>query len=196
MEQIHKQKILNYFTQHIKLSYEEEEMVLGKLKYTVFLKNEYIGTQGEVARVQSFILKGGARMFMLDDEGVEHTVQIGLENWWMADLGSFITQSPADYSIQCFEKTEVLQLAYADLQDLYHLVPKMDRFYRIIIQNAYVSAQKRIVNKTMLPAKERYLEFRTKYPEMEQRVPQYMIASYLGITKEFLSKIRGQLAAS
>lgn len=183
-------------TQHIKLSNEEEEMVLGKLKYTVFLKNEFIGSQGEIARVQSFILTGGARMFMLDDEGVEHTVQIGLENWWMADLGSFITQSPADYSIQCFEKTEVLQLAYADLQDLYNLVPKMDRFYRIIIQNAYVSAQKRIVNKTMLPAKERYLEFRTKYPEMEQRVPQYMIASYLGITKEFLSKIRGQLATS
>lgn len=196
MEAEHKNKILWHIAQYVRLSPKEEEILLSNLSIKTYKKNELILKLGEIHKFNCFILKGGARMFHLDDEGTEHIVQFAIENWWIGDLGSFITQSPADYSIQCFEDTELIQLSYKNLQLLYDAVPIMERYYRIIIQNAYVNAQKRIVNKTMLSAAVRYTNFRKKYPEIEQRVPQYMIASYLGITKEFLSKIRRQLASS
>ena len=118
-----------------------------------------------------------------------------IENWWTADLGSFIEQSPADYNVQCLEKSVLAQLSYDDLEQLYLQIPKLERFFRIIIQKAYVATQKRLINNLSLPAKERYLQFLDQYPLIEQRVPQYMIASYLGITKEYLSKIRSQITA-
>jgi CRP-like cAMP-binding protein len=138
-------------------------------------------------------VSGCARTFYPDEKGHEHVVMLAIENWWTADLGSFITQTPADYNVQCLESTDVLQFSHDDLDQLYRDVPKMERFFRLIVQNAYVAAQKRIVHNLSLPAKERYLRFREKYPSIEQRVPQYMIASYLGMTKEFLSKIRSEL---
>ena len=116
-----------------------------------------------------------------------------IENWWTGDLGSFITQTPADYNIQSLENSVLTQIYYEDLEQLYIQIPKLERFFRIIIQKALVTSQKRIINNFSLPAKDRYLKFREQYPQIEQRVPQYMIASYLGITKEFLSKIRNQL---
>ena len=116
-----------------------------------------------------------------------------IEDWWTADIGSFITQTPADFNVQCIENTEVIQFAYDDLEVLFEHVPKMERFFRKIIEKALVASQKRIVRNFSLSAKEQYLYFTRQYPKMEQRIPQYMIASYLGITKEFLSKIRSQL---
>jgi len=133
--------------------------------------------------------------FYIDNEGQEHIVMFAIENWWTADLGSFIEQSPADYNVQCLEKSVLAQLSYDDLEQLYLQIPKLERFFRIIIQKAYVATQKRLINNLSLPAKERYLQFLDQYPLIEQRVPQYMIASYLGITKEFLSKIRSQITA-
>ena len=116
-----------------------------------------------------------------------------VEDWWTADLGSFITQQPADYNVQCLEKTVVAQISYEGLEKLYAEVPKLERFFRIIMQNAYVASQKRVVRNLSMPARERYLLFKKQYPSIEQRVPQYLIASYLGITKQFLSKIRAEL---
>ena len=116
-----------------------------------------------------------------------------IENWWTADLGSFLTQTPAHYNVQCLENTKVIQFSHTNLENLYLQVPKMERFFRIILQRAYVASERRLVRSYSLTAKERYLKFRQDYPLIEQRVPQYMIASYLGITKEFLSKIRNQL---
>ena len=139
------------------------------------------------------MLSGCLRTFYVDNEGQEHIVRFAVENWWTADLGSFITQTPADYNVQCLEKTEVIQFSYNDIEELYIKIPKLERFFRIIIQNAYVASDKRIIQSFSMTAKERYLKFREQYPQIEQRVPQYMIASYLGITKEFLSKIRSQL---
>ena len=102
----------------------------------------------------------------------------------------YVTQAPADLNVQCLEDSELIQISYSDLQPLYIEIPKLERFFRIIVQRGFVAAQKRIVNNLSLPAMERYLQFRKQYPPVEQRVPQYMVASYLGITKEFLSKIR------
>jgi CRP-like cAMP-binding protein len=116
-----------------------------------------------------------------------------IEEWWVSDMGSFVNQTPADYNIQCLENCELLQFTRSTLEELYHKIPALERFFRIIIQNAFVAAQKRIVSNHRLSARDRYISFTDQYPDIVRRVPQYLIASYLGITKEFLSKIRAQI---
>jgi CRP-like cAMP-binding protein len=185
--------LLDYVARYVSLTPEETSAVDRRVSSRHYLKGQFIVQQGDVCRHESFIVSGCVRTFYPDEKGHEHVVMLAIENWWTADLGSFITQTPADYNVQCLESTDVLQFSHDDLDQLYRDVPKMERFFRLIVQNAYVAAQKRIVHNLSLPAKERYLRFREKYPSIEQRVPQYMIASYLGMTKEFLSKIRSEL---
>lgn len=187
------QALLKYIKKFITLSEEEMGLISEKVVTRDYLKNQYIVQQGDICKFESFIISGCVKSFFIDQEGNEHVVMFAIENWWTADLGSFITQKPADYNVQCLEKTRVAQFSYESLEMLYSRVPKLERFFRIIIQSAFVASQKRIVRNLSLPAKERYLMFRNQYPDIEQRVPQYLIASYLGITKQFLSKIRAEL---
>ncbi len=187
--------LFNHIAQHIELTPEEQSLLSSKIRVHRYLKGQYVVQHGEICRYESFVLSGCLKTFYIDNEGQEHIVMFAIENWWTADLGSFITQTSADYNVQCLENSELAQINYSDLQQLYLQIPKLERFFRIIIQKAFVSSQKRIIQNFSLPAKERYLQFREQYPLIEQRVPQYMIASYLGITREFLSKIRSQLIA-
>ena len=187
------QPLLNYINNHIQLNSTEQLLLAEKIKLRKYLKGQYLVQNGDVCKYESFVLAGSLKTFYIDTEGQEHVVMFAIENWWASDMGSFVTQTPADYNLQCLENTTVAQLHYDDLEQLYISIPKLERFFRIIIQKAYVASQKRLINNFSMPAKERYLLFRKQYPTIEQRVPQYMIASYLGITKEFLSKIRSQL---
>lgn len=177
------------------LTQNEINLVLENTTPRKYLKGQYIVQQGDVCRFESFVITGCLKTFYVDNVGQEHVVLFAIENWWTADLGSFLTQKPADYNVQCIENTEVIQFSFEKMEMLYQKIPKLERFFRIIIQKAFVASEKRIVRSFSLPAKERYLEFKNTYPQIEQRVPQYLIASYLGITKEFLSKIRGQIIA-
>ena len=183
----------DYIKQYIELTSEEQSLLLSKIKTRKYLKGQFVIQNGDVCRHENFVLSGCLKTFYIENEGQEHIVMFAIENWWTGDLGSFITQTPADLNIQCLENSELVQIHYDDLQQLYLKIPKLERFFRIIIQKAFVAAQKRVINNFSLPASDRYLQFRDQYPKIEQRVPQYMIASYLGITKEFLSKIRSQL---
>ncbi len=187
-------KFLNYIKQHIQLTPAEESILQTKTKNRNYLKGQYISQGGDVSKNHTYIESGKVRTFYLDDNGNEHIVAFGIENWWVGDLGSLISQTPADFSVQCLENTQVIQISCIDLQELYRDVPKIERLFRLIIQKAYVNAQKRIVRNFALSARDRYLLFLEEYPIIAQRVPQYMIASYLGITKEFLSHIRNQIA--
>ena len=182
------------FKQLLPLTEEEKILLAPKLKQRTYLKGQYIVQEGDVYKYQTFILSGKARTFYLDDNGNEHIVAFGIENWWVGDICSFTTQTPAEFNTHCLEKTTVIQIAYDDMEQLYIDVPKFERYFRLIIQKAYGNMSKRIVRNHSMSAKERYLLFTKTYPEIVQRVPQYMIASYLGITKEFLSTIRKQLA--
>ena len=185
--------LLNYLARYITLTPEETAKVVARLSFRKYLKGQFIVQQGDVCRFESYVVRGCCKTFYNDHEGHEHIVMFAIEDWWTADLGSFITQTPADYNVLCLEDTEVIQFSYENLERLYEEVPKLERFFRIIIQKAYVASEKRIIRNFSLPARERYLRFQKQYPLFEQRIPQYMIASYLGITKEFLSKIRNQL---
>ena len=185
--------LFEYICRYVPLTAEDEAILAPRVKIRKYLKGQFVVQNGDICRVESFVLSGCLKTFYIDDEGQEHIVMFAIENWWTADLGSFITQTPADYNVQCIENSVLAQLNFDDLEHLYLQLPKLERFFRIIVQKAYVAAQKRLINNLSLPAKERYLQFREQYPLVEQRVPQYMIASYLGITKEFLSKIRSQV---
>lgn len=187
------QSILTHFKQKISLTDSEEDFLISKLKYKRYLKNQYIVQEDDVYKYQTFIVSGKAKTFYSDENGIEHIVSFGLSNWWVGDLCSFTTQTPAIFNTQCLDETVVIQITYNDMNELYAKIPNLERYFRLIVQTAYGNMTKRIVQNHAMPAKERYLLFTETYPEIVQKVPQYMIASYLGITKEFLSTIRKQL---
>lgn len=187
--------LIDYISGYVSLTDEEISAIEQHVRFRSYRKGQYVVQQGDVCTCESFVVKGCLRTYYVDETGQEHTVAFSVENWWTADLGSFLSKTPAFYNVQCLEAVELIQITCEHLEELYRLVPKMERFFRIIIQKAYVASERRIVRNFSLPAKERYVNFREQYPQIEQRVPQYMIASYLGITKEFLSKIRSQLVS-
>jgi CRP-like cAMP-binding protein len=138
-------------------------------------------------------VKGCLRTYTLDENGVEHIVMFGIEDWWVGDLYSFLTQSPASYFIDALEDTEVLQISKSNLDILYENIPKFERFFRLILQNAFIAQQKRINQNLSFTAEQRYIDFIEKYPQLEQRISQKHISSYLGITPVFLSMLRRKL---
>lgn len=185
--------LLEYIDRYVSLTQEEQAIVQSKFRVRKFLKNQFVVQNGDLCQFESFVISGCLKTFYIDDNGQEHIISFAVENWWTADLGSFITQTPAQLNVQCLENSVLAQIHYNELQQLYVEVPKLERFFRLIIQNAFVAAQKRIVDNFSLAAVQRYLQFCEQYPNIGQRVPQYLIASYLGITKEFLSRIRSQI---
>lgn len=188
------QPLLNYIAKHVDLSESEINEMLSIISYRKYRKGQYLVQQGDICKHSNFIVSGCARTYFVDDKGQEHTIMFAIEDWWTSDIGSLITQSPADYNVQCLEETEVIQFPYDVQEALYIKIPKLERLFRKMLERAFVASQKRIVRSFSLTAKEQYLYFKEQYPKIEQRIPQYLVASYLGITKEFLSKIKSQLA--
>ena len=187
------QPLLNYIKNYVSLTPEEEAFLALKVKYRKYLKGQYVLQQGDICTHQCFVISGCTKTFHMDDHGQEHIVMFSIQDWWTSDIGSFISQTPADYNIQCIDKTELVMFSHNVMEELYTEIPKLERFFRKIIERGLVASQKRIVRSFSLSAKDRYLYFRNQYPKIEKLIPQYMIASYLGITKEFLSKIKSQL---
>lgn len=188
------QLLLDYIGKHVTLNSEEESFLLSKLVYKKYLKRQYILQQGDVCKGAAFILSGCTKVFFVNKEGHEHIVGISVEEWWTTDLESFLYQTPSDYNAQCIEDTEVIQFMHDTMEELYEAIPKLERFWRKMMERAYIASKKRILRAYTLTAKERYLIFRKSYPKIEQRIPQYLVASYLGFTKEFLSKIKSDLS--
>lgn len=194
MSGIH-QPLLTYISKHIALNTEETEWVCSAFKLKKIRKRQYLLQAGDKCHYENFVVKGCLRAYYLGDDEEEHVVQFAVENWWISDLSGFLTGDDAQLHIDALEDSEVLQVHYRDLESLYLKVPKLERLFRILMQNAFVALQRRTIQSLSLTARERYLLFTQKYPSFEQRIPQIHIASYLGMTPEFLSKIRKQLAS-
>lgn len=186
--------LLHNIARHIQLTPREEHFFISLLRVRRLKKKEFLLRAGEVCRHEGFVLEGCLRNYYLDDKGAEHILQFSVEDWWTSDLYSLLTQSPATQYIDALEDSVVALLEKDDLERLYREVPAFERFFRIMLQNAFVAQQQRILQNIGSTGEERYLAFRKKYPALEQRLPQHQIAAYLGITPEFLSKIRGKLA--
>lgn len=166
----------------------EERFVLRKVK-----RKEKILVAGEVCKHYSFIVEGCFRMFGLDDKGFEHNIQFAAEYDWIADIGSFHTQKPSLLNIEALELGLVLQVKQQDLYYLYKNIRKLNLIFKVLIELKYIELQNRVLQNFSSTAEERYLSFLEQYPVLFNRLPNTQIASYLGITPEFLSKVRKKL---
>ena len=186
------EKLIENLSRYTKLEGEEIQLIRSRFSIKRFRKHQFILQEGDIARYETFIVKGLTRTYELDEKGEEHIIQFGLEDWWVGDLYSFLTQTPSQFNIDCIEDTDVLRISKEQLDQLYIEVPKLERHFRILIQNAFISSTKRISSTLRLSASERYAEFVKNYPQIEQRVPNHQIASYLGIKPQSLSRIRAK----
>lgn len=182
--------LLKNLSKYVELTPEECEIIRSLFVYRKYRKRQYIQQEGEVTRLETFVIKGITRTYEVDETGQEHVIQFGPEDWWVGDLYSFLTDTPSKYNIDCLEDTEALQITKQDQETLYQRVPKMERHFRILIQNAFIASTQRLSSSLSKSASEQYEEFIKRYPHIEQRVPNHQIASYLGITPQSLSRIR------
>ena len=182
--------LLQHIRQHANLSAENEAFVLSNFKNREIKKNEFLLRAGEICKYETFVVKGCLKAYTLDEHGTEHIAYLGVETWYVGDLYSFLTGTPAKLYISALEDTEILQIGKQTLDKLLIEVPAMERYFRILFQNAFVASQERIMEGISYTADQRYEIFLKRYPTLDQRIPQYLIASYLGITPQFLSKIR------
>ena len=186
--------LLAHINRHVPLTEADETAVAGWLRPKSVKRKDWLLRAGEVCTQENFILKGCFRMFVTDQNGFDHVMFFCVENWWASDLSSFLTQTPATMSIQALEDSELLQLSKPGFDALNAETPCFEHYFRILFQNAFVAQQRRVVQNLTLLAAQRYEAFQTTWPLLDQRVPQKDIASYLGITPEFLSLIRRKSA--
>jgi CRP-like cAMP-binding protein len=184
--------LVGTLSKYITLTPDEVNVIASLFSFRTFRKRQYILQAGEINRHETFVVKGLTRTYEVDEKGQEHIVQFGLEDWWIGDLYSFLTETPSKYNIDCLEDTDVFQITRPNLEVLYEKVPKMERHFRIIIQNAFIASTSRVASSLVKSAPDRYLEFIAQYPQIGERVPNHQIASYLGITPQSLSRIRSQ----
>lgn len=175
---------------HVSLTAQDKEAIELLFRHRQLRKKQYILQEGDVCKHETFIIKGCTRTYEVDKNGHEHVLQFGLEDWWIGNLYSFISLTPSAYNIDCLENCEVLQISKPNLEKLYEEAPVMEKFFRIMFQNAFIALQNRVLTTLSKPASERYSDFINRYPQIEQRVPDHQIASYLGITPQSLSRIR------
>lgn len=184
----------NGFITHVRrfvsLSEKEEEQLLSVTTTTQVKKKDFLLKEGQVCQSSFFVLAGCLRAFFINEKGIEQTCQFAIENWWITDFMSLDNRQASHFYIQAVEKSVVIALGRQQQEDLFLQIPSLERYFRKVIQKSYAASQLRIKYLFSQSGEERYHHFNEAFPEFVQRVPQYMLASYLGFTPEFLSKIR------
>ena len=194
------QPLINHFEHFLPLAEEEKQLLEGRVIQRSIKRRQAILQEGFPCKHYSFVVKGCFRLFGIDAKGREHNIQFAAENdrpaaRWIADIGSFHSDQPSKLFIEAIEPSLVLQIEKQDLYFLYLNIPKLDRIFKVIIEEKFVELQNRVLQTISSTAQERYLTFLQLYPTLATRLPNTQIASYLGITPEFLSKIRKDLAS-
>ncbi len=178
------------------LAFSEEEVKIIEKKFTkkIFIKGDIILHSNEVVKHQYYVLEGCLRTFFIDKKGKEHTIQFAINDWWISDYIGYFSETKSVLTIECIEDAVLLKIAKKDIEKTYDQIPKIERFFRKKMERSFVSFQKRILANLSESAKERYINFTKTYPNIEQHIKNYHIASYLGITTESLSRIRKEIA--
>ncbi|MNI51195.1 Transcriptional activator protein Anr [compost metagenome] len=184
--------LYNHINKFIDLSNDEQELLASLLKSFSVKKKAFLLEEGQTCRANYFVVKGCLRLYFIDIKGAEQTTQFAIENWWITDLTSFLFQKTSEFYIQAAENTEMIAIEHHHYDEMFHKLPKLERYFRLILQKNHQASQMRIRYLYSQTAEERYRHFNQLFPEFVQRVPQYMLASYLGFTPEFLSKIRAK----
>jgi len=185
--------ILNNISGYIHLTDTEKEVFISLLRPMSLKRKQMLLKTSEICRYSSFVIQGCLRGYSVDENGYEHVLNFAPQNWWIADMYSLITQKPGVLNIEALEDTEILTLSKIHQEELYVKVPLFERFFRIITENSLVSYQQRLLDNLSLTAEERYNNFCKRYPSLITALPSKQIASYIGVTPEFFSKMKHQL---
>ncbi len=185
-----KKQLHTYLNRYVSFSEEEINLFYSYLTVQTFQKKEFLLKEGEVCKVKFFIIKGLIRIFKIDDKGHESIIHFGIENWWMTNMQSFVNEEPSLVYVQALEETTILTISKVNLEKAYAAIPKLERAFRIIIEKMFIAIERKNEHYSKMTSKERYLGFIDELKAFSQRVPQYMIASYLDITPEYLSELR------
>lgn len=182
------------FNEKVPLTAEEQETIKTFLTPKKLRKKQYLLQEGDVCKYIAFVEKGALKSYVIDEAGTERITQFALEGWTISDLYSFLTGEPATYHIDAIEDAELVLISKAAHEELLQQVPKYETYIRLQITGAYIALQRRLTSIISLPIEERYKNLTTLYPTIVQRVPQHMIASYMGLTPETLSRVRGRVS--
>jgi CRP-like cAMP-binding protein len=189
------QPLIRYFGRYLQLDEQECALLEARAVLRRVKRRNYILQEGDICKHYSFVLEGCLKMYGTDKKGIEHNVQFASENEWMSDIGSFHSEKPSRFYIEALEPSHIIQISKPHLIFLYENVPKIDRIFRIIIEEKFVELQNHVLKNISFNAQERYQAFLEQYPDLSLRLPNTQIASYLGITPEFLSKVRKDLVS-
>jgi CRP-like cAMP-binding protein len=182
-----------YVRRCIQPTEEEMDYFVRQFRYKKFEKKVHLLQKGEVCDFEGFILKGCIRSYYIDVNGFEVTLNFSVEDWWVGDVASFHDKTPSQIFFETLEPTELLLLSLEKKEELLARYPKFERMYRLMMQRSLAVMADRLFATIAKPAQERYIDFLERYPQIPQRVPQHYIASYLGVSPEFLSKIRSRM---
>jgi CRP/FNR family transcriptional regulator, anaerobic regulatory protein len=182
--------LISHVRKFVALSDEEAAVLTSALRYKKVKKKELLLREQQVCTDNYFVLSGCLRMYFIREDGVEQITQFAIENWWMTDFQSFDGQQPSRFYIQTVEPTELAILDRDAFFAVCDRLPPMDRYFRLVVQRAFAAAQQNLFFIYSSTGEERYRRFSTSFPEFVQRIPQFMVASYLGFTPEFISKIK------
>ncbi|RYY30265.1 MAG: Crp/Fnr family transcriptional regulator [Sphingobacteriaceae bacterium] len=182
--------MLIFFEQYFPLNHLERKEIPARFTERSVKRRGFILQQGDVCKYFTFIVSGCFRQYAIDENGKEHNLQFAVENEWITDLVSFYSESPSEVYIEAVEPSVIMQIKHDDLLFLYTNYHKFDRNFRIIVEKKYIDLQNRVMQNISIKAENRYQNFLARYPGLANRLPNTQIASYLGITPEFLSKIR------
>lgn len=185
--------IMQNIAKHVSLIPEEELLFLSKTETKNYKAKTILLNAGEICKHSYFVNSGLLRSFTINDHIVEHVLSFACEGWWISDMYSLLSQKQGNLFIEVLEDAEVVILSKENQEKLYLEIPKLERFFRILTENSLVANQERLINNLSLSAEERYEKFCKKYPTLVLKIPQKQIASYIGVTPEFFSKMKSRL---
>lgn len=190
------QPLIDHFESYLPFDENEKKLLQSRVTYRTVKRRYFILQEGFPCKHYTFVVEGCFRMFAVDTKGNEHNIKFAIENDWISDIGSFHSDKPSKLFIEAIEPAVILQIEQQDLYFLYTHIPKLNQVLRVIVEDKYVELQNRVLQNISSTALERYLAFQEQYPTLSRRLPNIQIASYLGITPEFLSKLRKDIASS
>ena len=177
----------------ILLTKEEEALFLSKIEFKSYKSKTILLSSGEIASATYFVNSGILRSFNVNDNIIEHVLHFACEGWWIGEMYSYISQKPGNLFIEVLEDAELAIITKNNQEELYLKIPKLERFFRILAENSLVSHQERLMDNLSLTAEERFEKFCIKYPTLIQKISQKNIASYIGVTPEFFSKMKSKI---
>ncbi|AMP99480.1 cyclic nucleotide-binding protein [Pedobacter cryoconitis] len=186
------QEVLDHIEKYVQLDPRQQQQFCEKLECIKLKKKEFLLEPGKLCKGNYFIVKGCVRQFLINQKLNEQIIHFGIEHWWIADQDSLLNNQPSACYIQAIEETELLLIREKERISLFKEIPPLETYFRIMMQKSFVASQRRIGFIFNLTEEERYRHFSKLYPGFVQRVPQYMLASYLGFTPQFLSRLRAK----